>query len=67
MGSDLLPLVIQQKNVNNGAAQKLLESKANLLADDKGLKQYYPFKTLFYKYCDEVGKNCVGPNTSKSS
>lgn len=48
------------KECEQWAAQKLLESKANQLAEDKGLKQHYPFKTLFYKYYDEVGKKLRG-------
>lgn len=42
------------------AAQKLLEAKANKLAEDNGIKQHYPFKTLFYKYYEEVGKKLRG-------
>lgn len=42
------------------AAQKLLEAKANKLAEDNGIKQQYPFKTLFYKYYEEVGKKLRG-------
>ena len=39
-----------QKECEQWAAQKLLEAKANKLAEDQGVKQHYPFKTLFYKY-----------------
>lgn len=42
------------------AAQKILEAKANKLAEDNGIKQHYPFKTLFYKYYEEVGKKLRG-------
>lgn len=48
------------KECEQWAAQKLLEAKANQLAVDQGVKQHYPFKTLFYKYYDEVGKKLRG-------
>lgn len=48
------------KECEQWAAQKLLEAKANQLAEDQGVKQHYPFKTLFYKYYDEVGQKLRG-------
>lgn len=48
------------KECEQWAAQKLLEAKANKLAEDNGIKQHYPFKTLFYKYYEEVGKKLRG-------
>lgn len=44
------------KECEQWAAQKLLEAKANKLAEDQGIKQHYPFKTLFHKYYDEHGR-----------
>lgn len=48
------------KECEQWAAQKMLEARANQLAEDLGVKQHYPFKTLFYKYYDEVGKKLRG-------
>ena len=48
------------KECEQWAAQKVLEAKANKLAEDEGLKQHYPFKTLFYKYYDEQGRKLRG-------
>ncbi|PKD80210.1 tyrosine-type recombinase/integrase [Acinetobacter radioresistens] len=49
-----------EKECEQWAAQKILESKAKQAADDLGIKPHYPFKTLFYKYYDEVGKKLRG-------
>lgn len=48
------------KECEQWAAQKMLEARANQLAEDSGVKQHYPFKTLFYKYYEEVGKKLRG-------
>lgn len=48
------------KECEQWAAQKILEARANQLAEDQGVKQHYPFKTLFHKYYDEVGKKLRG-------
>lgn len=48
------------KECEQWAAQKMLEAKANQLAEDQGVKQNYPFKTLFYRYYDEQGKKLRG-------
>lgn len=37
------------KECEQWAAQKALEPKANKFAEDQGIKQHYPFKTLFHK------------------
>ncbi|QOW46490.1 MULTISPECIES: site-specific integrase [Acinetobacter] len=53
------------KECEQWAAQKLLEVKANQVTEDLGVKPHYPFKTLFYKYYDEVGKKMRGSSYIK--
>ena len=48
------------KECEQWAAQKMLEAKANQLAEDSGVKHHYPFKTLFHKYYDEQGRKLRG-------
>jgi hypothetical protein len=48
------------KECEQWAAQKLLEAKANKLAEDQGIKQHCPFKTLFHKYYDEHERKLCG-------
>lgn len=48
------------KECEQWAAQKMLEAKANKLSEDLGVKQHYPFKTLFHKYYDEHGRKLRG-------
>lgn len=48
------------KECEQWAAQKLLEVKAGQVAEELGVKPHYPFKILFYKYYDEVGKKMRG-------
>ena len=48
------------KECEQWAAQKLLEAKAQVAEESAGAKPHYPFKTLFYKYYEEVGKKLRG-------
>ena len=55
------------KECEQWAAQKILEARANQLAEDQGVKQHYPFKTLFHKYYDEVGKKITWLNLRQAA
>lgn len=48
------------KECEQWAALKLLELKAGTVQEQKGVKAHYPFKLLFEKYYDEVGKHKNG-------
>ncbi|AOA58294.1 tyrosine-type recombinase/integrase [Acinetobacter larvae] len=48
------------KECEQWAAQKILESKARLSDKESDIKPHYPFKTLFYKYYENVGKSLRG-------
>jgi len=48
------------KECEQWVAQKILESKVKKTNEEDGVKPHYPFKTLFYKYYNEVGSKLRG-------
>ena len=53
------------KECEQWAAQRLLEAKAKKVDETNGIKQSYPFRTLFFKYYEEVGRFKKGAEYDK--